>query len=102
MYAAGILGMMVVPIGIFLRVYLGWESGMQVLTLSIPLIFFIYFPLYFKNKYLSDTPKELVLETTFYTLTIAVLLFFFLFRSVYPPQTATPTNSLNEAVIEEK
>ena len=89
MYVAGILGMTAFPLGIFLRVYLGSPFGMQLFTVGLVLIFFLFLPLYITDKSITEDARKQRTETTIYTIIIGALLFFCLFRSIYPPKTET-------------
>jgi hypothetical protein len=84
--AAGILGMITFPLGIFLRVYLGSPFGMQMFTVGLLLIFLIFLPFYLFDKSIDMETRERRAETTLYTLIIGALLFICLFRGVYPPK----------------
>ena len=89
MYVAGILCMTAFPLGIFLRGYLGSPFGMQLFTVGLVLIFFLFLPLYITDKSITEDARKQRTETTIYTIIIGTLLFFCLFRSIYPPKTET-------------
>ncbi len=96
MIATGILGMMMFPLGIFLRVYMGSPFGMQLFTVGLGLIFLFFLPLFLFDKSLNKEVRQQRAETTLYTLIIGALLFFCLFRGVYPPKNEHQNQSTNQ------
>ena len=97
MNLAGIAGLVSFPIGIFLRVYLGSPYGMQLFTVGATLLSFIFLPFYLTDKSISTDERQKRATATFYPLIISFLLFFCLFRSVYPPKIDTQ----NQPIIQQ-
>lgn len=98
MYLAGIIGLASFPFGIFLRVYLGSPYGMQMFTVGAILISIFFLPLYLSDKSLSTDERQKRAATTFYTLIIGFLLFFCLFKSVYPPKIENQPQQTDQQV----
>lgn len=98
MYLAGIIGLALFPLGIFLRVYLGLPYGMQMFSLGAIVISLIFLPLYLSDKSLTTDERQKRATKTFYALIIGFLLFFCLFKSVYPPKIKNQTQQTNQQV----
>jgi hypothetical protein len=98
MYLAGIIGLASFPLGIFLRVYLGSPYGMQMFTVGAILISLLFLPLYLSDKSLSADERQKRAATTFYALIIGFLLFFCLFKTVYPPKIENRTQQADQQV----
>lgn len=98
MYAAGILGVASFPLGIFFRVYLGTALGMQMFTVGAILLFLFYLPFYSFDKSLSPEERQKRTETTFYTIIIGFLLFFCIFKGIYPPKIETQNQQTNQQI----
>jgi hypothetical protein len=96
MYLAGVTGLASFPVGIFLRVYLGSAYGIQMFSIGAILISLIFLPIYLLDKSLSNEERQKRATTTFYALIIGFLLFFCLFKSVYPPKIENQTHQTNQ------
>jgi hypothetical protein len=98
MYLSGILGLGSFPLGIFLRVYVGSPYGMQLFTFGSILICFFFLPFYLWGQSLSIEERDKRSSKIFHTLIIGFIVFFFMFRSVYPPKTENKSQELSQQI----
>ena len=80
----GVIGLAAFPIGIFLRVYLGFMGGMQLFTVGGFFLALICLPLFLFDKSIPKQDRSTRNSRVFFTLIIVFILFFLLFRTVFP------------------
>ena len=84
MWGSGILGIVLFPLGIFCKVYLGLEWGMHLFTLGSLLLFVFFVPLYLFDRTLTSEEKEQRRNSLFFPIILGFLLFFLWFKTIYP------------------
>lgn len=86
LFISAALGIMMFPLGIYLRINSGIEWGFKVFFAAIPLIFILFLPQYFLQHKKNPESFPIKPEKLIFWMALGIIIYFFVFRTVYPPK----------------